>query len=74
MRTKIFGFALMLSLAAFLGACEGGGGGGTTTTPAATGEPTDTGAATPAATTPAATTPEATTPAATTTPSPTTTP
>ncbi|ABA24215.1 conserved hypothetical protein [Trichormus variabilis ATCC 29413] len=62
MRTKIFGFALMLSLAAFLGACEGGGGDQTTP---ATGEPTDTGAATPAATTPAATTPAA---------SPTTTP
>ncbi|MBD2252532.1 hypothetical protein [Nostoc parmelioides] len=55
MRTKIFGFALMLSLGAFLGAC----GETTTTPPAATGEPTDTGAATPAATTPAAT-PEAT--------------
>ncbi|MDZ7955449.1 MAG: hypothetical protein RMY16_24250 [Nostoc sp. DedQUE12b] len=60
MKTKIFGFALMLSLAAILGACEGGGGDGAgTSTPAATGEPTDAPAvkttpATPAATTPAA--------------------
>jgi hypothetical protein len=56
MKTKIFGLALMLSLAAILGACEGGGegGGGTTSTPAATGEPTDAPPATPPAT-PAAT-------------------
>ncbi len=39
MKTKIFGLALMLSLAAVLGACEGGEPGGTTATPAATGEP-----------------------------------
>ncbi|MGJ5632954.1 hypothetical protein [Nostoc sp. CALU 1950] len=49
MKTKIFGFALMLSLAAILGACEGGGG-PSPSTPAPTGEPTD---APPAATPPA---------------------
>ncbi len=54
MKTKIFGLALMLSLAAILGACEGGGGGTGTTTPAATGEPTD---APPVGSTPVPTTP-----------------
>ncbi|MEA5601708.1 hypothetical protein [Nostoc sp. UHCC 0252] len=58
MKTKVFGFALMLSLATILGACDGGG----TPTPSATGEPTDAPAATPAIT-PAIT--PATTPAAT---------
>jgi hypothetical protein len=55
---KIIGFALILGVAAALGACEGGGtGGGDTTAPATTapGEPADTGA-TPAVTpTPGAT-------------------
>ncbi|MEH2318464.1 hypothetical protein [Nostoc sp.] len=70
MKTKIFGLALMLSLATMLGACEGGGdGAGTTSTPAATGEPTD---APPAGSSPAATT--APTPATTTAPTPATTP
>ncbi|MBD2364567.1 MULTISPECIES: hypothetical protein [unclassified Anabaena] len=47
MKTKIFGFALMLTLAGFLGACEGTPD--TTTTPAATpNEPADTGATPPA--------------------------
>ena len=56
MKTKIFGFALMLSLAGFLGACEGTPDPGAT--PAATpGEPADTGAATPAPATPAPATP-----------------
>jgi hypothetical protein len=80
MKTKVFGLALMLSLATMLGACDGGGGepAGTKSSPAATtgGEPADTGA-TPAATTaPMATTsPEATTsPAATTAPMATTSP
>ncbi|WYL92945.1 MAG: hypothetical protein HEQ35_02895 [Gloeotrichia echinulata IR180] len=44
MKTRIFGLALLLSLATVLGACEGGGGapeGGTTSAPTATGEPTD---------------------------------
>lgn len=53
MKTRIFGLAVILSLATILGACEGGGdagGGGTTSTPAATGEPTDAPAATPTAT------------------------
>ncbi|QYX32720.1 hypothetical protein [Sphaerospermopsis torques-reginae] len=75
MKTKIFGLALMLSLATMLGACESNSGpAGTTTTPAATpaaGEPADTG------TTPAsATTAPGATPAATTTPAatPATTP
>jgi hypothetical protein len=55
MKTKIFGLALMLSLATILGGCgEGGDGGTTTSTPAATGEPTD---APPVGSTPAATTP-----------------
>lgn len=57
MKIKIFGFALLLGLAAALGACEGGTNTpNTTTTP---GEPADTGATTPATTTPAtpATTP-----------------
>ncbi|MEA5617354.1 hypothetical protein VB711_05810 [Cronbergia sp. UHCC 0137] len=53
MKTKILGLALMLSLAAVLGACDGGGGApaDTTATPATTpaGEPADTGA-TPATT------------------------
>lgn len=49
MKTKIFGLALMLSMAALLGACEGANDPTTPTTPAATGEPTDTGT-TPAAT------------------------
>jgi hypothetical protein len=65
MKTKIFGLALMLSLATMLGACETNSAPTGNTTPAATpaaGEPADTGS-TPAATT----TPEAT-PAATTTP------
>lgn len=52
MKIKIFGFALLLGLAAALGACEGGTDtpNTTTTTP---GEPADTGATTPATTTPA---------------------
>ncbi|PLZ06070.1 hypothetical protein [Fischerella thermalis] len=57
MKIKIFGFALLLGLAAALGACEGGTDtpNTTTTTP---GEPADTGATTaPGATTPATTTP-----------------
>ncbi len=50
MKTKIFGLAVILSLATILGACESGGDGtGTTSTPSATGEPTDA----PAVTTPA---------------------
>ena len=47
MKTKIFGLALMLSLATMLGACDGGSQpAGTTSSPAATtgGEPADTGA------------------------------
>ncbi len=48
MKTKIFGFALMLSLAAVLGACETGTEPTGTPTPAAPGEPTD--GATPAPT------------------------
>jgi len=56
MKTKIFGLAVMLSLATVLGACDGGSTPTTTTTPAATGEPSDTGATkAPTATTPAAT-------------------
>lgn len=49
MKTKILGIALMVSLAAVLGACEGGGGGTGESTPTTTttGEPTDTGATTP---------------------------
>ncbi|NJR76548.1 MAG: hypothetical protein HC773_29265 [Scytonema sp. CRU_2_7] len=86
MKTKIFGLALMLSLAATLGACEGdresGGPGGATTSPAPTGEPTDTGASgtkspSPAATgaaSPKATAPGAGSPKATATPTPTKTP
>ncbi|MBW4613508.1 MAG: hypothetical protein KME21_09520 [Desmonostoc vinosum HA7617-LM4] len=58
MKTKIFGLAIMLSLAAILGACENSTTEpGSTTSPAATpAEPADTGT-TPAATpaTPAAT-------------------
>ena len=73
MKTRIFGLALMLSLATMLGACDGGSEpAGTTSSPAATtgGEPADTGA-TPAATTaPMATT----SPAATTAPAATTSP
>jgi hypothetical protein len=72
MKTKVFGLALMLSLATMLGACDGGGEpSGTTTTPPATtgGEPADTGTTPPAETTPGATTPPAeTTPGATTPP------
>ncbi|MEA5503390.1 hypothetical protein VB735_09765 [Halotia wernerae UHCC 0503] len=57
MRTKILGLALMLSLAAIVGACEN-----TTNTPAGTtpapGEPADTGATpTPTVTVTPATTP-----------------
>ncbi|MBD2354170.1 hypothetical protein H6G41_05950 [Tolypothrix sp. FACHB-123] len=67
MKTKIFGLALVLSLATFLGACEGGGDtgtpGGATSSPA-TGEPSDTGATK----TPASGTTTTTTPAATTSP------
>ena len=67
MKTKVFGLALMLSLATMLGACEGGGGPtATPSSPAATtgGEPADTGTTTPATTpTSPATTP--TSPAAT---------
>jgi len=53
MKTKIFGLAIVLSLATMLGACEGGTepSGDATTTPAATttpGEPTDSGTPTPA--------------------------
>lgn len=57
MKTKIFGLAVMLSLAAVLGACENPGTTptGTTTTPA---EPADTGA-TPAITPAVTTTPAA---------------
>ncbi|MDP5017517.1 MAG: hypothetical protein NWQ43_09490 [Dolichospermum sp.] len=58
MKTKIFGLALMLSLATMLGACDGGGEpAGTTSSPAATtgGEPADTGSTPPATTSPAAT-------------------
>lgn len=70
MKTKVFGLALMLSLATMLGACEGGGGPtATPSSPAATtgGEPADTGATPKETTPPAATTsPKATTsPAAT---------
>ena len=70
MKTKVFGLALVLSLATMLGACEGGGGPtATTSSPAATtgGEPADTGATPKETTPPAATTsPKATTsPAAT---------
>jgi hypothetical protein len=65
MKIKIFGFALLLGLAAALGACEGGGGDTTApTTPG--GEPADTGA------TPATT--PATTPGATVSPAPTSSP
>ncbi|TAE58454.1 MAG: hypothetical protein EAZ76_01930 [Nostocales cyanobacterium] len=71
MKTRIFGLALMLSLATMLGACEGGSQpAGTSTTTPATGEPADTGT-TPEAT--PATTP-ATTPEATPTATPTGTP
>ena len=66
MKTKVFGLALMLSLATMLGACEGGGGPtATPSSPAATtgGEPADTGTTTPTATTsPAATTSPTATP------------
>ncbi|MBW4689501.1 hypothetical protein [Nostoc sp. MG11] len=56
MKTKIFGFALMLSLAAILGACEGTNEpAGTTTTPGAPGEPADTGSTPAVTTTPLAT-------------------
>ncbi|AFY51128.1 hypothetical protein Nos7524_5411 [Nostoc sp. PCC 7524] len=55
MKTKIFGLAFMLSMAALLGACGGATDPTTTTTPAATGEPTDTGATPADTTTPAAT-------------------
>jgi hypothetical protein len=71
MKTKIFGLALMLSLATMLGACESAPT-GNTNTPAATpaaGDPADsgstpTGTTTPEATPAGTTTPEAT-PAAT---------
>ncbi|WGV28097.1 hypothetical protein [Halotia branconii] len=43
MKTKILGLALMLSLAAFVGACENTNEPAGTTTPAP-GEPADTGA------------------------------
>ena len=68
MRTKILSFALMLSLTAVLGACDGGGAdtttpsGTTATTPA---EPADSGATTPPVTT---TTPATTNPTPTTSP------
>ncbi len=66
MKIKIFGFALLLGLAATLGACNGASEtpSTTTTTPA---EPADTGATTPPATaTPPATgTTESPTPATT---------
>lgn len=65
MKTKIFGLAIVLSLATMLGACEGGTepSGDATTTPAATtapAEPTDSGTATPAATTEPTATPTTT--------------
>lgn len=64
MKTKIFGLAIVLSLATVLGACEGGTepSGDATTTPAATtpAEPTDSGTATPAATTEPTATPTTT--------------
>lgn len=53
MKTKIFGLAVILSLATIIGACENGGGGAGTVTPSP-GEPTDAPAANPAVT-PAAT-------------------
>ena len=73
MKTKVFGLALMLSLATMLGACEGGGGPtATPSSPAATagGEPADTGATPTATTSPKATTSptETTSPKATTSP------
>ncbi|QNP28867.1 hypothetical protein [Cylindrospermopsis curvispora] len=66
MKTKIFGLAIVLSLATMLGACEGGTepSGDATTTPATTttpaAEPTDSGTATPAATTEPTATPTTT--------------
>lgn len=52
MKTKIFGFAVMLSLATLLGACGGGAESTDTSTPAAPGEPVEgtTGTPTPAST------------------------
>ncbi|MBE9214359.1 hypothetical protein IQ247_17065 [Plectonema cf. radiosum LEGE 06105] len=42
MKTKVFGFALLLGLATIIGACEGGGDTPSTTdTPPAAGEPVD---------------------------------
>jgi PBP1b-binding outer membrane lipoprotein LpoB len=60
MKTKIFGLAIVLSLATMLGACEGGTepSGDATTTPAATtapAEPTDSGATTEPTATPTTT-------------------
>lgn len=75
MKTKIFGLAVMLSLATVLGACDSGTTeptGGATTSPAV-GEPADTGA-TPTATTPATGTTPATTISPAATPKVTTTP
>ncbi|EFA68396.1 hypothetical protein [Cylindrospermopsis raciborskii] len=65
MKTKIFGLAIVLSLATMLGACEGGTepSGDATTTPTATttpAEPTDSGTATPATTTEPTATPTTT--------------